>query len=212
VVDGCGVRGFSVLIRGSSIDEVILVGFLCVVARFFCGFLLSGYVHALSDPVGLDANDMATRGQRIFCSLQGAGSVDCGCLVRFVFHLLVTSWWSLIPLEGSLHVDWGWPAERPASDPGEHEVWPGRSAVIRHAFGMLLMAVKLEDSSSTRVSAVSFVLDYFLHCGRWRSSRLWQRRSTAATGAGCFCKGLMCNFSFIQECPVRGLVVKVLYQ
>jgi hypothetical protein len=96
--------------------------------------------------------------------------------------------------------------------PGEHEVWPGRSAVIRHAFGMLLMAVKLEDSSSTRVSAVSFVLDYFLHCGRWRSSRLWQRRSTAATGAGCFCKGLMCNFSFIQECPIRGLVVKVLYQ
>jgi hypothetical protein len=103
--------------------------------------------------------------------------------VRFVIYLLVTSWCFLIPLEGSLHVNWGWPAERPASDPGEHEVWPGRSTVIRHAFGVLLMAVKLEDSSSTRVSVVSFVLDYFLHCGRWRSSRLWQRRSTTAVDA-----------------------------
>jgi hypothetical protein len=132
--------------------------------------------------------------------------------MRFVIHQLVTSWCSLIPLEGSLHVDWGWLAERLASDPGECEVWPGRSTVIQHAFGVLLMAVKHEDSSSTRVSAVSFVLDYFLHCGRWRSSRLWQRRSTAATGTSCFCKGLMCNFSFIQGCPVKGQVVKVLYQ
>jgi hypothetical protein len=77
-------------------------------------------------PIGLDANDMATGGRRIFCSLQRAGSVDRGCLVG-VIHLLVTGWWSLIPLEGSLHVDEGWPAEQPASDLGEHEVWPGHS-------------------------------------------------------------------------------------
>jgi hypothetical protein len=32
VVDRCGVCGFGVSIRGSSIDEVILVGFLCVIA------------------------------------------------------------------------------------------------------------------------------------------------------------------------------------
>jgi hypothetical protein len=69
----------------------------------------------------------------IFCSLQGAGSIDCGSLVRFVIHLLVTSWCSLISLEDSLHVDLGWLAKRPVSDPGEHKVWPGHSTVIRHA-------------------------------------------------------------------------------
>jgi hypothetical protein len=53
--------------------------------------------------------------------------------VRFVIHLLVTSWCSLIPLEDSLHVDLGWLAKRPVSDPGEHKVWPGHSTVIRHA-------------------------------------------------------------------------------
>jgi hypothetical protein len=91
VVVGCGVRGFGVSIGGSSTNEVILVGFLCVIARFLCGFLFFGYVHALSSPVSLDANDMATRGRRTFCSLQGARSVS-GSLMRFVIHLLVTSW------------------------------------------------------------------------------------------------------------------------
>jgi hypothetical protein len=111
VVDWCGMRGFGVSIGGSNTDEVILIGFLCVFARFFRGFLFSGCIHVLSSPVGLGANDMATGGWRIFCFLQGARSVDCGSLMRFVIHQLVTSWCSLIPLEGSLHVDWGWPAE-----------------------------------------------------------------------------------------------------
>jgi hypothetical protein len=38
VVVGCGVRGFGVSIGGSSINEVILVGFLCVMLDSYVVF------------------------------------------------------------------------------------------------------------------------------------------------------------------------------
>ena len=50
---------------------------------------------------------MATGGWTIFCSLQGAASVDCGCLVRFVSQYEKSGWFfsptflgGLLPLLG----------------------------------------------------------------------------------------------------------------
>ena len=91
VVEGA-VCGFGDSVGGPSNDEIFLVAFSCVVARFFCGFLVSGGTNALRCPVGLDANDMAIGGWTIFCSLQGAASVDCGCLVRFVSQHEKSGW------------------------------------------------------------------------------------------------------------------------
>ena len=53
-------------------------------------FFVSGCVHALGCPVGLKANDMAAGGWKIFCSVQGAASVDCCCFVRFVCPSLIS--------------------------------------------------------------------------------------------------------------------------
>jgi hypothetical protein len=76
---------------------------------------------------------------------------------------------------------------------------------------VLLMGFKFEDSLSNWELAESFVLD-LLHCGRWRRSSLRQRWSATAKGTGCSCNGLMYNFIFFQGYPVRGLVVRILYQ
>jgi hypothetical protein len=165
-----------------STDDVFFGFFLCVGSRIFCELIFAGCAHNVNHVAGLEIIDMAAAG----------------------------SWRLVIPLAGLLFVDWGWPARRSASDPGGNEDWPRRSTDKQHVLGVLLMALlKSEDSSSAQVSAVSFVPDD-LYCGRWRKSGLRQRWSATAMGTGCSCKGSAC-FSFIQECPVKGLFVTVLF-
>jgi hypothetical protein len=99
---------------------------------------------------------------------------------------------------------------RLASDLGEIEVWLERSADKLHAFGVLLMAFLKVDSSSIRDLAINFILG-LLRCGRWGRSSLRQQRWATATSSGCSFNEFICNFSFFQECPVKGLEVKLLF-
>jgi len=71
LVDESVERRFGVSVRGFSTGE-LFVGFsLCVSAPILCGFLIAGCAHAFSSLVGLDASDIATRGQRSFFFLFG---------------------------------------------------------------------------------------------------------------------------------------------
>ena len=81
---------FGVLVRGFSTGE-LFVGFsLCVGAPILCGFLVAGCAHAFSSLVGLDASEIATRGQRRFFFLFGGhGDVrSIGSRLSFAYRLL----------------------------------------------------------------------------------------------------------------------------
>ena len=138
-------------------------------------FLFAGCAHNVNRVAGLEITDMAATG----------------------------SWMLVLPIPGLLFVDWGWPARQSASDPGGNEDWPGRSTDKQHVFGVLLMTLlKFEDSSSIQVLAVSFVLDD-LYCRRWRKSRLRQRWSATAMGAGWSCNGSACIFLLFRGAQTR---------
>ena len=82
-------RRFGVSVRGFSTGE-LFVGFsLCVGSPILCGFLVAGCAHAFSSLVGLDASEIATRGQRRFFFLFGGhGDVrSIGPPLNFVCRL-----------------------------------------------------------------------------------------------------------------------------
>jgi hypothetical protein len=82
---------------------------------------------------------------------------------------------------------------------------PVRSMTQQYVFDALLMcSLKFENSSLIQKSAISFILDLLLHCGRSRRTELQQQWSTTAKATGCSSRGLGCNFSFLQECPIGG--------
>jgi hypothetical protein len=125
-------------------------------------------------------------------------------------------WCSSTALTGLLFVDQDWLVKQLVFVPDDDETasgrFPVRSMDQQHVFGVLLMGVlKFEDSSSIWESAMRFILD-LLHCRRCRRTGLQQqRRSATAKVVGYSYRGLFCNFLFVQGCPVKGLVVKVLY-
>ena len=190
-----------------------IAGFSCVDARIFC---VPSWVvccprvngDAQSVPFNLAVVwrrlDAFTGGMFIgFVSLQGV------FLWRLKLHqLLYAGRCSCIPFVGLWLVGRNSLVMRLASVPSEVEVCPGRSSFQQH--DVLLMGSKFEDSSSIRESAGSFILD-LLHCRRWRT-RLRQRRSVTAKDTRCSCNGCICNFISFQRYPVRGLVVRILYQ
>jgi hypothetical protein len=188
--------------------------FFCVGVRILCELHCTVRTHIVSGGTGTIALDVVAGAWRIVLTLQGdfnGCGVEWNCLVRLLLHLLVcTGWCSSIPLAGQLLVGWGWPVRRLASDPGEIEVWPERSADKLHAFSVLLMVFLKVDTLSIRDLAMNFILD-LLHCGRWGRSGLWQQRLATVTISGCSFNEFICKFSFFQECHVRGLDVKLLF-
>jgi len=108
VVDGVGClmmvdksveRRFGVSVRGFSTGELFVVFSLCVGAPILCGFLVAGCAHAFSSLVGLDASDIATRGQRSFFYLFGGHGVvrSIGPPLRFADRLVGKSGWFSSP-------------------------------------------------------------------------------------------------------------------
>jgi len=115
LVDESVERRFGVSVRGFSTGE-LFVGFsLCVSAPILCGFLIAGCAHAFSSLVGLDASDIATRGQRSFFFLFGGhGDVrSIGSPLSFAYRLAGKSGWfsspttsgGLLPLLGDSSSD-----------------------------------------------------------------------------------------------------------
>jgi len=194
----------------SKSTRFFFFAFLCAGSRFPWGFRFAGCIHDTSFIMGLPTIGTAAGDWRVVSSLQGVSGY--AHLVRLPLHQLAClGWCSLIPRAGLLLVDWSSLVRPLASDSGEIGDCPGRSTKKQYVPCVLLMGFKLEDFLSARSSAVSFILGYLLHCGRWRRTRLRQRRLMAATSTGCSCRGLLCNFLFVQGWPVRGLVVRLLY-
>jgi hypothetical protein len=204
----------SIICRRFGIGDFFFAFFFCIDAQIFfvllwvvCGLLVNDIAESVS-------YNMVVVRRRLGAFI---GGVFTGLLSllgvfpwRLRLHLLLyvgrCSW---IPFVGLLFVDPSMPVLRLSSVSGESGMCPGRSTFEQHY--VLLMGFKFEDSLSNRESVESFILD-LLRGGRWRRSRLRQRRLVTAKSTRCLCNGLMCNFIFFQEYPARGLVVSVLYQ
>lgn len=108
VVDGVGClmlvhesveHRFGVLVRGFSTGE-LFVGFFhaLVLQLILCGFLVAGCAHTFSSLIGLDASDIATRGQRSFFFLFGGhGDVRSIGAPFFAYRLAGKSGWFSSP-------------------------------------------------------------------------------------------------------------------
>ena len=149
---------------------------------------------------------MAIGGWTIFCSLQGAASVDCGCLVRFVSQYEKSGWLfsptflgGLLPLLGVPSFgQMGVLADLVASGlcpsgeamAGGHLQRPERLAVLRYAdaIDMLLLVPIKNYVSSGRGSASS-------------CRRLLRSPVTSMTRQ--FLQRSGCNFCFFQRYLVR---------
>jgi hypothetical protein len=193
------VHDDGVICRGIGTSDV----FFCIGVCILCELHYTVRAHIVSGGTGTIALDVVAEVWRIVLTLQGDSD---GCGVKWnclLLHLLFcTGWCSSIPLTGQLLVAWGWPVRRPASDPGEIEVWHVRSADKLHAFGVLLMAFLKIDSSSIQDPAMNFILG-LLHCGRWERSGLRQQRSTTATVSSFH--EFICNFFFLVGVPCQGV-------
>ncbi|CAN6235364.1 unnamed protein product [Urochloa humidicola] len=218
VVVGRVVHDVRVLCGGFDTDEVLFDVFLCIGVRILCELHNTSSVHCVHNFSEFASNDMNARGRR-FVFHHGAfdGDVFIGFwylqgdfFVRFSFHLpLIGGRCSWIPFAGLLFLGRRLLEVCPASVSGKDGDCPGRSTIQQHI--VLLMGLIFEVFSSIRKSAGSIFLE-LLHGGRWRRTRMQQRWSETAKSTGYCSYGLMCNFTFFQGYPVRGLDVKLLYQ
>ena len=94
----------SVLCGGFGIDVVFFAASLCVDFGFLCELLFIDGAHIVSGVADLVSDGMTAGGRGIVLSLRSGSNslvIGCDCFVRFVLHLLVSSWWcSLVPLTG----------------------------------------------------------------------------------------------------------------
>ena len=196
-LDG-GFFFLGVSVRGFSTGE-LFVGFsLCVGAPIICGFLVAGCAHAFSSLVGLDAGDIATRGQGSFFFLFGGhGDVrSIGPPLSFAYRLARKSGWfsspttsgGLLPLLGDSSSDVPGLLVIEAPDP----LFTGdvirlvRSAITRHV-GVLdmLLIVPMKISDVLRQK-------------RWSASRA--AASTVSNGTtGRNLQEFGCNLFYFQN-------------
>ena len=200
VVEGA-VCGFGDSVGGPSNDDIFLVAFSCVVAWFFCGFLVSGGTNTLRCPVGLipttwllGLDDILLPPRCCICQLR------VPCEVRFPIReigLVIQShlsWWfasapgcAFVRSDGVL-ADLVASGLCPSGEAmaGGHLQRPERLAVLRYAdaIDMLLLVPIKNYVSLGRGSASS--------CRRLL-------RSPATSMTGQFLQGSGCNFCFFQR-------------
>jgi len=191
-------------------------------------FFVSGCVHALGCPVGLKANDMAAGGWKIFCSVQGAASVDCCCFVRFVCPSLISvdvgvgggsgryvyqlvtekSGWFLLPtcLGGSV-LRWV------VSSFGEPEFWVDLVApalwfldeVMVDGHLLLGCSAFLRYVDDFDILLLEAIKNYVSSSVRGTASSCWKLSSPVTRTTGVFLQGLSCIFSIFQGCLCKNV-------
>lgn len=207
------VHNDSTFYGGFGIGDFFFTFFICVDVGIFCAlpWVVCG-LHVNGDAQSVAYNTAAVR--RRFDAFTGGMftwivSLQGVFLWRLKLHLLLyTGRCSCSLFVGLLLVGRSSSVMRPFVS-GDIGVCSGRSTIQQH--DVLLMGLKFEDSSSNRELTRSFILN-LLHFGRWRRTKLWQRWSATAMGTRYSFNGFVCNFIFFQGYPVRGLVVRVLYQ